>query len=172
MLDTHLAKHPTDRDLLEQRAEAAQAQGDFASARKTMRAVLDGSDATSNDYNNYAWNSLFEGKVDEDAVQAAQQANMLSKNASFDELHTLSCLYAAQGKTTEAREVLLQAMAADNLAVPNSSSWYAFGAIYEQYGVLDAAIAAFKKVEKPDGPMSPTDTYLLAQMHLKALHAI
>ena len=59
---------------------------------------------------------------------------------------------------------------ADNLAEPNSSAWFAFGAIYEQFGVLNAAVAAFKKVEKPDGAMSSTDTYLLAQMHLKALH--
>jgi len=172
MLDARLAKHPTDRDLLIQKAEAAQAQGDFAGARKILRSVLDGGQATSSDYNSYAWNSLFEGKVDEDAIQAAQQGNMLSKNASFDELHTLSCLYAAQGKTTEARQVLLQAMAANNLAEPNSSAWFAFGAIYEQFGAMDAAITAFMKVEKPDGPISTTATYVLAQTHLKALHAI
>ena len=45
-------------------------------------------------------------------------------------------------------------------------------AIYEQYGVLDAAIAAYRKVEKPEGPITPTDTFVLAQTHLKALHAI
>jgi tetratricopeptide (TPR) repeat protein len=171
MLDTRLAKHPTDRDLLVQKAYAAQAQGDFAAARKTLRTVLDAGQATSNDYNNYSWNSLFERNVDADALQAAQQANMLTKNASFADLHTLACLYAAESKTTEARQVLAQAMAAGNLGQPNSPTWFAFGAIYEQYGVTDAAIEAFKKVEKPDGPMSPTDTYILAQAHLEALHA-
>ena len=172
MLDLRLAKHPTDRDLLSQKAFAAQAQGNFAEARKTLRAVLDSSQATSNDYNNYAWNSLFENNVDADAIQAAQQGNMLSKNSSFNELHTLSCLYAAQGKTTEAKQVLFQAMEAANLDQPNSPSWYAFGAIYQQYGVNDAAIAAFKKVEKPEGPIMPVDTYVLAQSHLKELHAL
>ena len=54
---------------------------------------------------------------------------------------------------------------------PNSSTSYAFGAIYEPYGVPDAAIAAYKKVEKPEGTMSAVDTYVLAQQHLKALHA-
>jgi len=97
---------------------------------------------------------------------------MLSKNSSFNELHTLSCLYAAQGKTTEAKQVLFQAMEAANLGQPNSPSWYAFGAIYQQYGVNDAAIAAFKKVEKPEGPIMPVDTYVLAQSHLKELHAL
>ena len=172
VLDQRLAKHPTDRNLLVMKAGAQQAQGDWAGARKTLRAVLDGGEATSNDYNNYAWNSLFEGKIDEDAIQAAQQANMLTKNGNFPELHTLSCLYAAQGKTTEARQLLLQAMEVGNLAEPNSEVWYAFGTIYQQYGERDAAVAAFKKVEKPDGPMGPTDTYVLAEEHLKALHAI
>jgi tetratricopeptide (TPR) repeat protein len=171
MLDAALAKHPTDRDLLSGKAWAEQAQGDFAGARKTLRQVLDAGQATGNDYNNYSWNALFQDKVDADAIQAAQQANMLSKNSSFAELHTLSCLYAAQGKTTEAKQVLFEAMAAANLGQPNSSAWFAFGAIFEQYGVLDAAIAAYKKVERPEGPITPTDTYVLAQNHLKALHA-
>jgi len=133
--------------------------------------VLDGNEATSNNYNNYGWNALFERKVDADAIQAAQQANQLSKNASFADLHTLACLYAAQAKTAEAKQVLFQAMAAGNLAQPNSVTWFGFGAIYEQYGVIDAAIAAFRKVEKPEGPMTPTDTYVLAQAHLTGLHA-
>jgi transglutaminase-like putative cysteine protease/tetratricopeptide (TPR) repeat protein len=169
LVDSRLDKHPGDRNLLLLKAEGEQAQGDFAGARKTMRGVLDGAEANSNDYNNYSWNSLFEKKVDEDAIQAAQQANMLSKNASFADLHTLACLYAAQGKTTEAKQVLLQAMAAGNLSQPNSPAWFGFGAIYEQYGVTDAAIAAFRKVEKPERTVSPTDTYVLAQAHLKEL---
>jgi tetratricopeptide (TPR) repeat protein len=171
MLDAALAKHPTDHDLLSGKAWAEQAQGDFAGARKTLRQVLDAGQATGNDYNNYSWNALFQDKVDADAIQAALQANMLSKNSSFADLHTLSCLYAAQGKTTEAKQVLFEAMAAANLGQPNSSAWFAFGAIFEQYGVLDAAIAAYKKVERPEGPITPTDTYVLAQNHLKALHA-
>ena len=40
---------------------------------------------------------------------------MLSNNSSFADLHTLACLYAAQGKTTEAKQVLLQAMDACRL---------------------------------------------------------
>ncbi len=171
MLDGRLAKHPSDRELLTLKAFAAEAEGDFAAARKVMRKVLDGGEATGNDYNGYSWNTLFEGKVDADAVQAAQQANMLSKNSSFADLHTLACLYAAVGKTTEAKQELLAAMAAGNLGEPNSATWFGFGAIYEQYGVTDAAITAFRRVEKPEGPMMPTDTYVLAQMHLKALKA-
>ena len=168
-VDAHLAKHPGDRILLLQKAEAQQAQGDFAGARKTLKQELNGGEANAEDYNNYAWNALFEHNVDEDAIQAGQQATTLSNNARFADLHTLACLYAAEGKTTEARQVLLQAMQAEAMAEPNSAAWFAFGAIYEQYGDRDAAIAALKKVEKPEGPVNPVDTWVLAQEHLKAL---
>jgi hypothetical protein len=56
----------------------------------------------------YAWSSLFDGKVDAESVRNAQQANMLSQSSSFAELHTLACVYAVQGKTSEARELLLK----------------------------------------------------------------
>jgi len=88
MLESRLIKHPSDREFLLLKAQASQAQGDFAGARTTLRAVLDGNEATSNDYNNYSWSALFEKKVDSDAIQAGQQANLLSKNASFADLHT------------------------------------------------------------------------------------
>ena len=58
-----------------------------------------------------------------------------------------------------------------NLSEPNSEVWYGFGSIYEQYGVDDAAIEAFRKVEKPEGRIYPASTYVLAQARLKALGA-
>jgi tetratricopeptide (TPR) repeat protein len=171
LLDSQLTKHPNDRELLWERARAAETQGDFAGARKFLHTVLDGGQATSSDYNFYSWSTLFDKSVDADAIQAAQQANMLSKNSSFADLHTLACLYATQGKTTEAKQVLLQAMDAAGMGQPNSDVWFGFGAIYEQYGVTDAAIDAFRKVKRPEGTISPTDTYVLAQAHLKELKA-
>src|ERR1700722_11232186 len=86
-------------------------------------------------------------------------------------LHTLACVYAAQGKTTEAKQVLLQAMDAAKLEQPNSEVCFGFGALYEQYGVTGAAIEAFRKVTKPQGTISATDAYVLAQTHLKELKA-
>jgi tetratricopeptide (TPR) repeat protein len=154
------------------KAEVAQAQGDWASARHTLRSVLDGGEAVGVDFNNYAWNALFQNKVDDEAIQAGQQSTTLSKNSQFSDLHTLACLYAALGRTTEARQLLIQAMNAANLAEPNSASWFVIGAIDEQYGANDAAIAAYKRVEKPEGPINPVDTWVLAQSHLKGLHAL
>jgi Tfp pilus assembly protein PilF len=86
-------------------------------------------------------------------------------------MHTLACLYAVQGRTTEARDLLLKAMTIENLAEPNSEVWYGLASIYEQYGVTGAAIDAYRKVEKPEGRIDPASTWLLAQARLKALGA-
>jgi tetratricopeptide (TPR) repeat protein/transglutaminase-like putative cysteine protease len=171
LVNSRLAKRPDNHDLLLEKVQAEQAEGDFAAAGKTLQDALNGMQANAEDYNNYAWNSLFESQVSDSALQAAQQATTLTNNHDFASLHTLACVYAARGKTTEARQTLLQAMAAQNVAKPNSEIWYAFGAIYEQFGATKAAIAAFEKVEKPTGPINPVDTWVLAQRHLKALHA-
>jgi len=169
LLETRINKHPEDEILLRQKREFAEAQGDFIQARAAEQAVIDKGKANSEDYNAYAWTALFDGKVDADVVKNAQQANMLTNNSSYNVLHTLACIYAVQGKTSEARELLLKAMNADNLSEPNSAVWYGFGSIYEQYGINDAAIEAYRKVDKPEGPIGPTDTYVLAQTRLKAL---
>jgi tetratricopeptide (TPR) repeat protein/transglutaminase-like putative cysteine protease len=171
LVNSRLAKHPDDHDLLLEKVEAEQADGDFDAAGKTLQTVLNGMQANAADYNNYAWNALFEKQVNDSALQAAQQATTLTNNQDFASLHTLACVYAARGKTTEARQTLLEAMAAADLAEPNSEMWYAFGTIYEQFGATQAAIAAFRKVEKPTGPVNPVDTWILAQQHLKTLGA-
>ena len=172
MLDTRIAKHPDDENLLHQKAYLAEEHGDFALARSTEQLVIDKGKATADDYNRFAWSALFDGKVDAEVVKDAQQASMLTNNSNFNILHTLACIYAFQGKTSEARELLLKAMSAENLSEPNSAVWYGFGSIYEQYGIKDAAIEAYRKVEKPEGPISSTDTYVLAQARLKALGAL
>ena len=172
MLNTRLAKRPTDHDLLLQSAYEAQDESDFPRARKAFQQIIDSGKATSLEYNGLAWLGLFDSHVDAASIEAGQQANLLTKNSSFNVLHTVACLYAAQGKTSEARQLLLDAMAAANLTAPNSAVWFGFGSIYEQYGVNDAAIAAYRKVTKPEVTViSPTDTWVLAQARLKALHA-
>jgi thioredoxin-like negative regulator of GroEL len=133
--------------------------------------LFDNGKADSNDYNGYAWTALFDGKTDDVIVKAAQQANMLTHNASFGEMHTLACLYAVQGRTTEARDLLLKAMTVQSLSEPSSEVWYGLVSIYEQYGVTDAAIKAYRKVEKPESQIDPISTWLLAQARLKALGA-
>ncbi len=67
--------------------------------------------------------------MDSEAYDAAEKANLLTEGSSFAVLHTLACLNAAQGKTTEARQYLLQAMSSGNLIEPNEQIWLGFGLI-------------------------------------------
>ena len=173
LLDPMLAKKPEDRDLLNQEVRAYEAENNFSAARTVEKKVLDSGKAEANDYNNYAWIGLFDHHVGDEEIKAAQQANMLSKNASFTDLHTLACLYAAQGRTTEARQLLKQAMLTINRSEPNSEVWYGLGLIYEQYGENAAALRAYEHVsaheEYEQTYIDPTATYRLAQARINAL---
>jgi tetratricopeptide (TPR) repeat protein len=171
MLDAQLAKHPDDDALLRMKAGLDEDRGDWAAARAVRQEIADKGKGTAEDYNMYGWTGLFDGKVDEDIIKAARQATMLTNNASFAELHTLACLYAYQGKTVEARDLLLKAMTAGNMSLPNPEVWFGFGSIYEQYGINDAALEAYSKVEKPVGWIGPSSTYVLAQSRIKSLNA-
>lgn len=168
MLAGRLAKHPEDRFLIGQKAKEAETEGDFATARATLQTLLEGDGATAENYNEYAWVSLFPGEADAQAAQAADKAYGLEKEETFGVLHTLACVDAMRGKTGEARQMLLKAMEVGHMAEPNGDLWLGFGLIDEQYGLPEAAMAAYKRVEKPER-MSPTDSYVLAQRRMAAL---
>ena len=110
LVKAHLAKNPDDRKLVVIESSIAQEQGDFAGAAKILQGLLNSGNAQAEDYNDFAWNALFEGKVDAAALQAAQQANLLTNRDNYAILHTLGCVYAAQGKTTEARQLAIEVM--------------------------------------------------------------
>jgi Flp pilus assembly protein TadD len=171
MLAPLLAKKPKDHDLLSQQMRAYTLANDFVAAQAAAQKVLDSGKADFSDYNSFAWLGLFHNSLGDDITKAAQQSNMLTKNGSFAALHTLACVYAAQGRTTEARQVLDQAMYAGNLSEPDSSVWYALGLIYEQYGAQKAALDAYKRVEAHELDdhtyIDPESTYVLAQAKLK-----
>lgn len=169
IMEAQLAKHPDDENLLRLEVRFAEYQSDFALSRQIRQKLFDDGKASFNDYNGYAWSALFDSKIDADVIKTAQQATMLTHNATFGEMHTLACLYAVQGRTSEARDLLFKAMAVQSLSEPNSEIWFGLASIYEQYGVTDAAIDAYRKVEKPEGRIDPTSTWLLAQARLKAL---
>jgi len=173
MLAPRIAKRPKDRELLLEQVSAYLAANNFAAARTIQQAVLDSGKATASDYNSFAWMGLFDDHLGEPEVKVAQKANLLTQNGNFATLHTLACVYAAQGRTTEATQVLKQAMEAANESSPNSAVWYALGLIYEQYGARNAALTAYNKVQAHEFDnhtyIDPTSTYLLAQARIKAL---
>jgi tetratricopeptide (TPR) repeat protein len=169
MLDTQLSMRSNDESLLGMKARFYEVHGEWHEARATLQVLIDKGKATASDYNAYGWSTLFDNSVNDEAIKAARQAATLTNESSFGELHTLACLYATQGKTAEAHDLLLKAMRAFNMEVPNEELWFGFAILYEQYGIKDAAIEAYEKVEKPDGHIGATSTYLLAQSRLKTL---
>ena len=173
MLRPRLLKKPDDHDLLSQQVRAYEIAHDFKAAQAAQQKVLDSGKATASDYNSYAWLGLFHNDFGDDITKAAQQSSQMLKNSNFAVLHTLACIYAAQGKTTEAREVLKQAMDADTMVEPNSAVWYALGLIYEQYGAKSAALDAYRRVQAHElddhAFIDPTSTYVLAQDRIHAL---
>ena len=117
----------------------------------------------------YAWYALLlPSPIGQDTIDLAVRANDLSKNANFSIQHTLACVYARAGKTTQARELLLKAMDSLHLEEPNSEVWFGFGLIAEQYGELDAAAKMYGRVEKPKFEY-PGTSYVIAQQRVAAL---
>ncbi len=168
LLDKQLEQHPGNRPLLLQSVRAAELQGDFARARTIQHSLLDSGHALIVDQNNYAWLALFEDKPDEAAMEAAAQATLAAHNNDAGALHTLACLHAARGETALARQFLLDAMSAGGKEEPDSAAWYGFGRIYEQYGLIDAALDAYQRVEQPGTP-EPDSTFVLAQRRVRLL---
>lgn len=162
-----------DNDMEARRALVfnAVAAGDYSAARELGIAIDQIGKAEASDLNGIAWNSLFTGKTDASDLDYIRRATQLAQNDAGI-LHTLGCVYAELGKTKEAREVLIQAMDLLALDEPDGNYWYAFGRIAEQYGLKEAAIADYRRVEKPKNTlMIPGSSYLLAQRRLAALGA-
>jgi tetratricopeptide (TPR) repeat protein/transglutaminase-like putative cysteine protease len=169
LLDAQLSRHPSDETLIRMKAGYLEAHGEWAAARSTMQTLIDKGKATAEDYERYGWSALFDNSVNDDAVKAARQAVTLTNNSGFDELLTLACLYGAQGKTNEARDLMVKTMRTFNMEMPNDSLWFVLATMYEKFGVYDAAIEAYEKVKKPEGHIAATSTYVLAQSRLKTL---
>jgi len=145
----------------------AEAQGNFAEARKTLRPLIDNHRAEMHDFNQYTWEAIFLGKVTDEDLSILQSA--INDNSYFPEIHTLACLYAEVGKTKEARELLLRAMDSQGIEEPNEEIWYGFGRIAEDYGLSDVARVLYRRVADAEDAYLPSSTYNLARSREKAL---
>ncbi|HYM62870.1 MAG TPA: DUF3857 domain-containing protein [Thermoanaerobaculia bacterium] len=167
MAKERLARLPKDRDAYRAMARAALRDGDYATSDKYYRQIVDELEPTSNDYNNLAWNALFINRSLDRALADARRANSMPGSTPAS-LHTLAAIYAETGKSIEARNTLLQSMDDAGREEPASHDWYVLGRIAENYGSKDAALAAYKHVDKPKTSINDS-TYLLAQRRVEVL---
>ena len=164
-----LKRMPNDLDAMRELVFIATSRGDYAAAHDLTQRIIDTGKADASDFNGIAWAALFTGTISEADLQDAIRSAQMSQNDP-NVLHTLGCVYAEMGKTKEAREVLVQGMERGGLDEPNSSFWFAFGRIAEQYGEREIALADYARVTKPNRDVQiPNSTYLLAQNRLKVL---
>ncbi|HEY6348680.1 MAG TPA: DUF3857 domain-containing protein [Candidatus Angelobacter sp.] len=169
LLEERRKKHSDEPDYIRSAAELAGYRGQYPKSRELMKTLIDKGNASANDLNTYAWDALYvPGPVDQDAIDTAHRASDLTKNSNFNILHTLACLYAASGKTKEARDLLLQAMDDAKMEEPDSAIWLGLASIAEQYGEADAARGMYSRVEKSQSE-SPNSNYVLAQQRLALL---
>jgi transglutaminase-like putative cysteine protease/tetratricopeptide (TPR) repeat protein len=170
LVQSRIHAHPDELAYVRSSAQLAAYRNQFVKAREIIKGISDKGQANGSDLNLYSWYALeLPGPIDQDTIDTAIRANDLTKNSNYAILHTLACVYAQAGKTSEARELLLKAMDAGSLEEPNSAVWLGFGLIAEQYGVLDAAESMFGRVEK-DKVESPASNFSIAESHLEALH--
>jgi len=167
-----LQRLPDDDQALRVLADLAQRRHRFAEARRYHQRLIDLGKAQAGDYNSLAWQSLFEEAMTGEAVEVAQQAVRMSENQAADILHTLACLYAEVGRTHDALQVILHAMAVAGMEEPTPAFWYVFGRIAEQYGENEAAVAAYRKAEpQKEEPRELLPTSALARKRLSRLES-
>ncbi len=161
---------PDDEDALRALARIAAHQGQFAKAGEHHARLEAVGKAESADYNSLAWWALVAGAVTPQAIEAAERGTALSSNQNGAVIHTLACLYAEVGRTKDARDRLLHLMEVWGLDEPDSATWYGFGRIAEQFGMRDAAVDAYRRVEAPKRKFAiDSSTWSLAQRRLKLL---
>ena len=165
-----LELRPDDVPALGLSAGLAMRRDDFDAAEAAHRRLVDLGHGEMA-YNNLAWMRLLHGVDLEQALEEAQQDVLLSNGTSWPALHTLASVYAELDRPTEARQILLQAMEARGLEEPETVDWFIWGRIAESYGELDAARAAYTRVEPPEDEAEwNTSTYRLVERRLEILN--
>ena len=168
-LQKRLDKKPRDEDALRAMANVDKQLGNFERAEAFYRsAVQTARDMRPEDREELVRLALFHDKVTEADLEAARQMGPLSLSPAM--IRTVAALEAELDRTTQAREMLLQAMSRSGHPQPEPDDWYVIGRIYEAFGERPAAIAAYEKVARPEiRPNRADSMFALAQRRLKAL---
>jgi tetratricopeptide (TPR) repeat protein len=168
LANERLAKRPKNETAMRALQNLAARRGDYDTAEKWSRQIVDAAASDENDYNEAAWVALFRGKDLDRATEDARHATSDGNGGSAAALHTLAAVYAETGNAVEARQALLKSLDSRPSSEPRSADWFVLGRIAETYGVSEAATAAYKRVtkEEPNG----LTTWELTQKRLATLN--
>ena len=161
---------PDDASARRSLVRVAVERGDTGERRRLYEELLGLSKANAEDYWRLAWMDITAGQTTDLTVERAQQAVGREKE-SWQTLYVLATAYAELGRSTEARQILYQAMDAHLGSEARSEDWYAWGRIAESYGVPDSAILAYDRVTRPEEEEDEIGqtAWRLAQARLEAL---
>ncbi|MGA7614435.1 MAG: DUF3857 domain-containing protein [Thermoanaerobaculia bacterium] len=163
-----LKKDDRDAYALQSLILTAEQRGELKEAEGYLKTMIETGDPAPGIFNDAAWLGLFTGLTPHH-VELGQRAVLLSPG-NYATLHTLASIYASSGRPAEANQVILRAIAASPLDEPRAVDWFVFGRIAEDYGENDAAVTAYRKVEKPDADEgTAVSTWALAKQRLEIL---
>ncbi len=150
-------------------AGVAQDMGDPERAIAALRDLDEAGRAEPWMLNQLAWYLVFVDPQGEMSVEYATRSNMERSEPDPAALHTLAVALAEQGRTHEAREILVLALAqldsADDLP---PIWWHVIGRMAEEYDLRHVAIDAYRRVPEIDKPLS---TFELTARRLSGLGA-
>lgn len=161
-----LERLPNDRDAVHAHALSAAQAGDYTAAQQYALEVVEKLRAKPEDFTFAAWVALFTGQQFERAIEHAQHVSKEKARDGGSSMHALAGLYAATGRSVEARTALLKGLDAAHRGTLQDGDWYILGRIAENYGVNDYAISAYRKVKKQTGVATVSE---LAQRQLDGL---
>ena len=153
-----------DRELLIQRAGHL---GDFATCLKHFQQLVDDDGASALACNELAWNQIFAGGANQEALNNALQSNQLSSFRVPTYLHTLATVYAELGQTSQARAYLMKSIDAAG-GTPAAHHWYTMGRIAQYEGLSDVAVSCFRQIPRPSR-YNANDCFVLGEKYLKQL---
>ncbi len=142
---TALSKDPNDREVLAARAQIASERRTVDEAIRRYDTLVKVASAKPIDKNNYAWLLMVEHKDLTAAVELARAALRDAKD-SPQVLNTLSVIEAELGELKAAMDDTIRAIDARRGTMPTDGDWYAVGRVYEQLGLREDAITAYRRI--------------------------
>jgi tetratricopeptide (TPR) repeat protein/transglutaminase-like putative cysteine protease len=148
-------------------------QGKFSEAEGRLKQLAATGRVREQDRRVLAWLSLHREQVSPAMVTEAQQSASSRDLFNSGWMRLLAALYAETGKTTESLAMLGQSLDGAAKGELDPDDWFIIGRIYEQYGEVAAAQAAYQKaIARKETLPGLESASFLAQRRLDALRAV
>lgn len=157
-----LAAYPKDLEVLRALRYSLALDGRHDEALEIGEATIADPAADAADYNNTAWEMLFQAKPDFGIIDSWELPQRL--RASAYSLHTLCCLYGAAGRYDEARAAFEKYLSTKGVKTVDSSLWLAHGLLARSFGLQDRARASLAQAVATGHPDDATDSAALAAL--------